>query len=442
MNSIYRTGWGRNVGARINLLDISNLVNQDAFRKVNCGLAIGLGRSYGDSALNSTGISWSSESLRSIDFNLDKKVAICGSGVTIGELERASLVHGLFPKVVPGTEFVTIGGAVASNIHGKSHQKFGSFGEQLHEISVLDSSGLIHILKPNGPTKELFWATVGGMGLTGAVISAKISLMSVETAYVTTTQVRVYSLPALLATLESLDQKFEYIVAWLDLSGDFKGRGIISAANITELNDLPEKFKANPLRSETARQISVPDVFPNRFINPLTIAVFNSIWFYKPLKNRVQHIRSFLHPLDTLGNWNRVYGRKGLIQYQMLIPFGHENFIGTLLQEMRRIGGVSFLGVLKRFGKSESRYLSFASPGWTLAIDVSATNKALISTLRKLDKELIRVGGRVYLTKDSMLARKDFEKMYPQYREWLKVKKILDPNNYWQSEQGKRLGLC
>ena len=442
MKSIYKTGWGRNIGAKINLLQISNFENRRDYRENSCGLAIGLGRSYGDSSLNSMGISWSSELLKSVEIDQNEMTATCGSGVTMGELERACLPHGLFPKVVPGTEFVTIGGAVASNIHGKAHQSFGSFGDQLLEISLMDAVGRLHILKPEGSSRDLFWATIGGMGLTGAIVSAKISLMKVETAFVLVSEVRVNSLSQLLATHKNFDQKFLYTVAWIDLSGDFKGRGVVSAANSAKFEDLPKKYRANPLITKSPRSLSLPDIFPDQFINQFTVAIFNFFWFYKPLKSGVKHLRPFLHPLDSLRNWNRVYGVRGFIQYQILIPFGQEDFIVTLLKEIRRIGGVSFLGVLKSFGQSESKYLSFANSGWTLAVDISAVNKELINVLNELDKILIGVGGRVYLTKDSRLAKNNFEKMYPQYREWLRVKNELDPENYWQSEQGKRLGLC
>lgn len=442
MRHLYRAGWGRNIRARINLLDISIFENRAGYCENTDGLAIGLGRSYGDSSLNSTGISWSSESLKKIEIDQKRMVATCEAGVTMGELERASLANGLFPKVVPGTEYVTIGGAVASNIHGKTHQRFGSFGDQLLKISLLDSEGTLHHLKPVGPTEKLFWATVGGMGLTGAVVSVELSLMSVQTSFVVISEVRVNSLSQMLATLQNFDQKFQYTVAWIDLSGDFKGRGIVSGANPAMVSDLPVKFSTKPFVSKYPRRLSIPDLFPSRFINPFTVATFNLFWFYKPLKSGVQHLRSFLHPLDSLRNWNMVYGRKGFIQYQFMIPFGQESFIDIVLQEMRRIAGVSFLGVLKSFGQSECRYLSFANSGWTLALDVSAVNKKLINALDRLDKDLIRRGGRIYLTKDSRLRKEDFQEMYPQYQEWLKVKNEIDPNNFWQSEQGRRLGLC
>jgi decaprenylphospho-beta-D-ribofuranose 2-oxidase len=442
MKTLFRTGWGRNVGVKANLMDISNFDQRQSYPQNSSGLAIGLGRSYGDSSLNSSGLSWSSESLKSIEIDRQQMVAVCGAGVTMGELERVSLKYGLFPKVVPGTEFVTVGGAVASNIHGKSHQRFGSFGDQLLEISLLDAEGIQHPLNPQGSTKKLFWATVGGMGLTGAIVSAKISLMPVETAFVTVAEARAHSLVELLAKLQDFDAKYQYTVAWIDLSGRFRGRGIVSGANPTNLKDLPEKFLGKPLLTINPRNLSLPDVFPSRFINRFTVATFNLLWFYKPLKSRVEHLRPFLHPLDSLKDWNRVYGKNGFLQYQIIVPFGQEDFIHTLLQEMQKIDGVSFLGVLKSFGDVESNYLSFAEAGWTLALDVSAANGKLLQTLDRLDKQLIKIEGKVYLTKDSRLSRIDFEKMYPEYQEWLQIKKEIDPNKFWQSEQGIRLGLC
>jgi decaprenylphospho-beta-D-ribofuranose 2-oxidase len=424
------------------LLEISNFEQRCSFSEHRSGLAVGLGRSYGDSSFNSSGISWSTKSLKSIEIDQKQMVAFCGSGVTIGELERAALKFGLFPKVVPGTEFVTIGGAIASNIHGKSHKRFGSFGDQLLEISLLDGDGILHLVNPQELTKHLFWATVGGMGLTGAIVSAKISLMPVETSFVDISEVRVHSLIEILETLKKFDEKYQYTVAWIDLSRTFSGRGIVSGANPATLSDLPKKLQSNPLRTKIPKPFSLPDIFPNRFINSFTVAIFNTLWFYKPLKSGIQHLRPYLHPLDSIRNWNRIYGKKGMIQYQVLVPFGQENFIYTLLREMKKIRGVSFLGVLKSFGESQSNYLSFARSGWTLAIDVSASNSKLLQTLNILDKHLIDAGGSVYLTKDSRLLKGDFEEMYPSYVDWVKVKREVDPNNYWQSEQGKRLGLC
>jgi decaprenylphospho-beta-D-ribofuranose 2-oxidase len=438
----YRAGWGRNVGANIKVLDFTLFKDRKNYSASKTGLAIGKGRSYGDSSLNSTGISWDCSSLKSIEIDRQQRIAVCGSGVTIGDLERTALTYGLFPKVVPGTEFVSVGGAVASNIHGKTHQSFGSFGDQLLQLTLMDAEGNLHILSPNGPTKEIFWATVGGMGLTGIIVSASVSLLEVETAFVNCNEVKVDSLKELLGTLKEFDEKFQHTVAWVDLSGDFRGRGIVSGANHAKFNDLPQKLQNKSLSAKIPRNISLPSIFPSRFINYFTVTIFNLFWFHKPLKSGLQHIRPNLHPLDSIRNWNRIYGKRGFIQYQILVPFGKEEFFYFLLRELKKIKGVSFLGVLKSFGNFESKYLSFAGPGWTFAIDINCTNREILLALERLDKALIRVGGRVYLTKDSRLSKEDFKKMYPQYKNWLKIKNSVDPDNFWQSDQGRRLGLC
>ena len=442
MNVVYRTGWGRNLGANVCVLDISNFEQRSSYVKNGSGLAIGLGRSYGDSSLNSSGLSWSSESLSSIVIDQHQMVAFCGAGVTIGDLERAAIKYGLFPKVVPGTEFVTIGGAIASNIHGKSHQRFGSFGDQLSEITLIDADGITHHLTPQGVTKEQFWATVGGLGLTGAIVSAKVSLMAVQTAFVKIDEIRVHSLVQLLDALQDFDRKYLYTVAWIDLSGDFKGRGVVSGANAAAIGEVPKKFRSNPLVMKKPRNVSLPDIFPSRFINRLTVRIFNLLWFYKPLKRGSVNLQPYLHPLDSIKDWNRIYGDKGFIQYQISVPFGKEDFLHNLLKELREIGGVSFLGVVKRFGESDPTFLSFAKMGWTISLDISASNNKLLLALDRLDEQLVKIGGRVYLTKDSRLSKSNFEAMYSQHKDWLRIKKRMDSRNFWQSEQGKRLGLC
>lgn len=438
----YRTGWGRNVGVNSRVRDVSNFKEDLENSDQASGLPIGLGRSYGDSSLNASGTSWSTQSQRELSIDLDQKIATCGSGVTIGELEREALKHGLFPKVVPGTEFVTIGGAIASNIHGKSHQRFGSFADQLHEMTMMDSQGSLHRLTPGGESSVLFWATVGGMGLTGAILSAKVSLMEVETAYVVSNETRVHSVEELLETLTIFDSNHLYTVAWVDLSRNFTGRGLVSGANPAKLKDLPIKLQAHPFLGTNPGNLSIPDLFPSNFINKHTVSAFNSIWFHKPLAQGVQHLRPFLHPLDSIRNWNRIYGKAGFIQYQILVPYKSEDFIVSMLQELKNISAYSFLSVIKRLGTAETHFLSFSEPGWTIAIDIHANTPGLQETLDNLDSQLSRIGGRVYLTKDSFLKRETFERMYPKHEEWKEIKQKIDPDCYWQSEQGKRLGLC
>ena len=439
-----RTGWGRALSADNHCYEISEFAKLKTSSANASGLAIGLGRSYGDSSLNSEGIHWSCgiHSKIAIEKIEDSFVADCGAGVTIGELERAAINAGLFPLVVPGTEFVTIGGAIASNIHGKSHHSSGSFGDQIYEISLLGSRGIHHKLSPNDSTSELFWATVGGMGLTGVILSAKIKLSVIQTSYIATKEKRVESLEELLKTLEEFDSQYLYTVAWIDLSGKFRGRGVVSGGNHAKIVELPNRLLREPLAVKLPNGFTLPDIFPSTTINKLTVRLFNAFWFRKPLKNNVVHIRQFLHPLDSIRNWNRIYGRNGLTQYQVQIPLGQENYIEVVLQEMRRIGVASFLGVIKRFGPCREEFLSFPSEGWTLAVDIPAGHKGLEASLDFLDEKLCEVGGKIYLAKDSRVSEHHFQRMYPKLSEWKVLKKKIDPENYWQSDQGRRLKLC
>lgn len=435
---ISQTGWGRtkcSKGLCYPIEDLNKIKNKN--KTIN-GLGIGLGRSYGDSSLNSQGIYWSSENLRKVSIDISNGIADCESGVTIGEIERCALKLGFFPPTVPGTEFVTIGGAVASNIHGKSHHTVGSFADSLTEIKLLNSGGEISTLTPSQPE---FWATVGGMGLTGLIISAKIKLIPVETSFLKVQEKRVKSISDLIKTLDNFDKKFTYTVAWVDLSGKFVGKGIVSGGNHSKLEELPKKYRNKPLICQYPKKLSVPDIFPHFFINSASVRIFNFLWFWKVKNKGLVHIRKFLHPLDSISNWNRIYGRLGFIEYQVLIPLNRQNILHEILTELEKINAYSFLGVIKKFGDCRNDFLSFASPGYTFSIDLRLTSK-VSDTLAKLDNKIIDAGGRVYLTKDSRLSKQSFSLMYPKYEHWLELKKKMDPENYWQSDQGRRLGLC
>lgn len=442
MKNEVRSGWGRTSFTSSFILPVDNFQGKKYQTREESGLPIGLGRSYGDSSINSLGISWSCENRKKILIDKEKVVAYCDSGVTIGELERAAAMHGLFPPVVPGTEFVTIGGAIASNVHGKSHHLFGSFGDQIVEMSLLDSNGRVHLLSAQGENSDLFWATVGGMGLTGIIISAIIQMHPIETTFFVCKEIRVNKLSEAIATLNHLDKEFAYTVAWIDFSGRYQGRGLVSAGNHAKVNELPVSKNMNPLMQKIPKNIKLPDIFPAKTINKFTVRIFNEIWFRKRLVNGIKHFQQFLHPLDSVQNWNRIYGKRGLIQYQFQIPEGNEEFLYKVMKKLKAINAASFLVVLKKFGSSEHGLLSFPKSGWTLAVDLPAGLKGLDSCLNELDSELIKLGGRVYLTKDQRLSRENFEKMYPEIKKWKAIKSQIDPNNYWRSDQGRRLGLC
>ena len=246
----------------------------------------------------------------------------------------------------------------------------------------------------------------------------------------------------LLSLIKQFDKKYLHTVAWIDLSGKYSGRGIVSGGNHAKVNDLPSKFQKNPLIIEEPGKFTIPNVIPSFFMNYLFIKIFNLIWFVKPLKNGPVHIRKFLHPLDSVRSWNNIYGHKGLIQFQFQIPYKQEQFLKDTLHILHKNRVASFLGVLKGFGESDQSLLGFPNPGWTLAIDFPAKRVNLIPTFQKLTKQIVNRGGKVYLTKDSILKMEDFNNMYSKSSEWKKIKQELDPFNFWASDQGKRLGLC
>ena len=441
MKIISRSGWGRTSTTNSACYEVSELARTASKLPGASGLPIGLGRSYGDTGINSEGVYWSTDFEKDLKIDVAERVAHCGAGVTIGELERAAGALGLFPPVVPGTEFVTIGGAIASDIHGKSHVSYGSIGNHISEVLLLDSFGRTITLSPDGDSSDKFWATVGGLGLTGIIVSATLRLIPIETSYVTVIEKRVHSLKEMLKILAELDEKYLYTVAWIGLSKKYGCRGIVSAANHSKIGELSARQKKRHLSFGRPLKIRLPDLFPSFIINSLTTKIFNTFWFRKPLKSGVHPLRSFLHPLDSIGNWNYIYGKNGFVQYQVQIPFRYEQYLFELIDELNNLGVPSFLGVLKKFGGSTKSFLSFPAPGWTLALDFPTGNKMLLEKLSHFDEKLSKLGGRVYLSKDSRLARECFQEMYPDYPKWLAIKRELDPTHYWQSDQARRLGL-
>jgi decaprenylphospho-beta-D-ribofuranose 2-oxidase len=433
-------GWGRTHTSTAACYS-EDQFNEELRIKTQSGLAVGLGRSYGDSSITSQGVYYKIKPSE-IEINEIEMFAKCSAGSTIGDLERAALEKGFFPPTVPGTEFVTIGGAIASNIHGKSHHIAGSFGSSVLEIDLLTSSGNTLKLTPDGVNSNFFWATIGGMGLTGIITEAKIKLIKIETSYVDMEEKRAKNLKDLLNLIKSFDTKYLYTVAWIDLSGKYSGRGIVSGGNHAGINELSSKTRSKPLAIKYPGKTNVPNLFPTGIINSQTVKIFNYLWYKKPLKSGQQHIRKFLHPLDSARNWNHVYGKKGLVQFQFQIPFEQEYFLEKVLGLLHENRAASFLGVLKSFGNSDKSLLGFPQPGWTLAIDFPANRTDLFPKIKDLMNEITSINGKVYLTKDSLLEKDDFNKMYKYKQDWLKIKDEMDPLHYWKSDQGLRLGLC
>jgi decaprenylphospho-beta-D-ribofuranose 2-oxidase len=436
------SGWGRTIFGFSRSVSVNS--DTDFLCSVNGRgfLARGNGRSYGDSSINSGGVLFEQSRSRLLHIDPINAEAIVSGGVLIDDLERNALEFGLFPAVVPGTSKVTIGGAIASDIHGKSHHVTGSFSNYLLEITLLTSSAGILKLQPHGKTSKLFWATVGGLGLTGVILEARIKLLRVTTSYVLTQNLRTESLDETLSLLRAFDEVYDYTVAWLDLTGRFAGKGIVSGARHSTVEDLPLRKQSRPIVPLRQKHLRVPTIRNSKLVNSISIIVFNWIWYHKPIQNGLRPVQKYLHPLDSIENWNALYGPKGFIQYQFVVPFESSGFLRIVLDELKRVRLLSSMAVLKSLGEESESLIGFPAKGWTLAIDFPVGNPNLNKTLNLLDEWLIEAGGRVYLTKDSRMNSSCVERMYPRLAEWRAIKFEHDSSNTWQSDQGRRLKLC
>jgi decaprenylphospho-beta-D-ribofuranose 2-oxidase len=439
------TGWGRSVRSDSSAdkpHSLEDLQLTIANRKDSRGfLAHGLRRSYGDSALNIGGLSINMENFAEITINPETQSAIIGAGVSIGTLEISAREHHLYPPVVPGTGFVTIGGAIAADIHGKSHHLTGSFSSCVTRIRLLYSNGEVRDLFPDGPTSSHFWATMGGLGLTGVILEADVRLVQIKSSSIAVEESRADDLGSMLSMLSVADGQFQHTVAWIDLSGDFRGRGIVSKGNYFE-GSFKENMRKKRPRTKESPKVRFPEIGNHSLINRYTVRAFNEVWFRKPLAHGLSSIESFMHPLDRIQDWNRIYGKAGFLQYQFVVSDGNEDFLEQVLVAMKGIGAASFLGVLKRFGKGSSGHLSFPTPGWTMALDIPIGVENLERTLNKLDEELCARGGRIYLIKDARLRPEFVPLMYPRLEEWRSIRNQMDPQGLWQSDQARRLRLC
>ena len=428
------SGWWKifqSISTRAVVSNVAEALDIISMGTANRGLLpVGLHRSYGDSALNSGGTLIDLTELKHIAIDPDTAIAIVGAGVTISELEQAALAHSLFPPVVPGTGNVSMGGALAADIHGKSHHKTGSFSQSVVEMKLLLANGTLATYTPEDPE---FWATVGGLGLTGIVIELRVQLRVVRSNSVDVTEHRVPNLSAMIDLLGKSDQNYEHTVAWIDLSGDYRGRGVVSLGNYGS---------TSVKTSSGSLGLSLPDLAGTNFISPLTVRAFNEVWFRKPLKNGTFALTKYMHPLDGVAHWNRIYGASGFLQYQFVIDEGREEIFDRLFAGLRGLKASSFLGVLKKFGAASKAPMSFPRPGWTLTLDYSVTVPGLEIFLQKFDEELVTAGGRVYLIKDSRVSPKHVPAMYPELDQWRATRNAMDPHHLWQSDQARRLQLC
>lgn len=415
-------------------------------------IARGLGRSYGDPAQNAGGAVLDMTALRQIhriDVGGDDDEtgeAVVDAGVSLDQLLRAAVRFGLWLPVMPGTRQVTIGGAIGSDVHGKNHHTAGSFGNHVRSLDLMTADGEIRTLTPDGPDHDLFWATVGGMGLTGIVVRATIALKRVPTAYFVVDSDRTTDLDETLALYsDGRDAGYDYSMAWFDsMSTDHRmGRAAFSRGSIAEVDQLPKKLRRDPLKFDAPQLITLPDLFPNGLANKITFGAVSKLWYYKtPRRGRqqVQNLTSFYHPLDMIGEWNRGFGSRGFLQYQCLLPFDREDQLRAMVRRIADSGQVSFLNVLKRMGEANPAPLSFPRPGWTITMDFPV-GPGLGRLCADLDAMVAEADGRLYLAKDSRMTPEAFAAMYPRLGEWRRIRDEVDPDRVFVSDQARRLGI-
>ena len=407
-------------------------------------LARGLGRSYGDAAQNGGGVVVDMTARHRV-LSVDNQTGLVEveAGASLDQLMRELLPLGLFVPVSPGTRQVTVGGAVAADIHGKNHHVDGSFGRHVVSMDLLCADGTIRRLTPES---ELFWATVGGMGLTGLVLRATLKMKKVQSAYCLVDTERCANLDDLLARMTEGDHRYTYSVAWIDClaRGSSLGRSVLTRGWSATLDQLPPTLRDHPLDFRPRQLAVAPPIFPSGLLNRATVAAFNEAWYRKAPRERrgeIQSIAAFFHPLDAVAQWNRIYGPKGFLQYQFVVPFGAEDTLRRCIQMLGDAGQASFLAILKRFGPPSAGHLSFPTPGWTLALDIPIGAAILGGLLDRLDAEVIAAGGRQYLAKDSRLAASEIVHMYPRLDEWRGVRRAADPDGVFTSDLARRLGL-
>lgn len=386
--------------------------SDDSFRKIkefvlnhNEVIARGNGRCYGDSSLGEH--IFSTKKLNKfISFDRLNGIIECESGVLLSDVLEIAVPQGYFLYVTPGTKFVSVGGAIASDVHGKNHHAEGCFSEYVIEFKLMIENGdIINCSREENSDK--FWATIGGMGLTGIILTAKFKLKNIESAYIRQESIKAENLDEIFNLFEE-SESWTYTVAWIDClqKGKNIGRSILMRGEHAFQHELPQKFKEKPLRLKKKFEPTVPFYFSGFVLNSLTVKIFNYLYYKKQSKKEVKNFidyETFFYPLDFVHDWNKIYGKSGFIQYQMMIPkeSGKEG-MKKILETIANSGNGSFLAVLKLYGKENPEaYNSFPFEGYSLALDFKVNSK-LKKLIDKLDDIVEQYNGKIYLTKDSM----------------------------------------
>jgi decaprenylphospho-beta-D-ribofuranose 2-oxidase len=429
------SAWGKYPEIDCNLFKFNNINDlKKTINRENCLIPYGNGRSYGDSALSKNIINIRSYNYF-LDFNEEQGLLHVQSGLLLSEILEAFVPRGWFLKVTPGTKLITIGGAIASDIHGKNHHVEGCFSQCLEEFTIMLADGSVKTCSyKNDP--ELFYATCGGMGLTGVILDAKIYLKRINSQYINQTTIKIKNLKETFDAFEKYSSK-PYSVAWIDClaKGANIGKCLLMVGDFANDGNLNYKKK---------KRLNIPFKFPSFALNKYSIKAFNWLYYNKTLAGTSQKkvdIDSFFYPLDSVNNWNRIYGKNGFIQYQFILP-KESSYEGLkkILQTIANLGKGSFLTVLKLYGKANKNWLSFPMEGYSLTLDFKI-EKGLLELLDQLDEIVLKCHGRIYLTKDARVSKDIFEQGYPNINIFRQYREEHGMSKKFQSLQSKRVGI-
>jgi FAD/FMN-containing dehydrogenase len=441
------SGWGRYPALECDLYrpekfsELASIVGSNSTSLI----ARGAGRAYGDAAVNGENRVVDVTRLgRMLSFDPKSATLRAETGVTLDEIIQVFLPRGFFPPVVPGTRYVTLGGSIAADIHGKSHHRDSSLASHVTSFNLMLASGEIRRCSRE-ENADLFWATVGGMGLTGVILEAELKLRHIESAWLEGEVIRAANLDAALEAFERIDGVYGNSVAWIDCASTKGrlGRSILNAANFAARDALPPAMRQEPFALKPKFSPSVPFDLPNFALSALTVRTFND-GLYAIHRRKAGPARfdyqSFFFPLDSIHDWYRIYGKRGFVQYQCAWPEAESR--AGLIETLEAISASrrgSFLTVLKKFGAQEGM-LSFPMPGYTLALDFPVA-EGLMEFLDRLDAMVLARRGRVYLAKDARMRPETFRAMYPNLPRWQQIKAAADPNNRFSSSLARRIGM-
>jgi FAD/FMN-containing dehydrogenase len=413
---------------------------QEVLDQQSSVIARGNGRCYGDASLGTYSISTLKYD-KVLGFNTEQGIFECQAGVTLDQVLDIIVPKGWFLPVTPGTKFITVGGAVASDVHGKNHHVDGSFSSHITAMDVLTSRGLITCSAEQ--EADLFWATCGGMGLTGIITRVQFRLKKVSTSYIKQRQIKARNLEEVIRLFDEY-KHYTYSVAWIDClqKGDSFGRSILIVGEHATPEDLSPKQRQAPLALPRKKKLTVPFNLPSFVLNTFTVKAFNWLYYGKNTKREINNTVSyepFFYPLDAFLHWNRGYGKAGFVQYQFVLPLDRKEGLIAILQRISSKGWGSFLAVLKVFGNQDS-LISFPMEGYTLALDFPV-RKGLFDFLDELDALVLQYGGRIYLSKDARMKQEVFWQSYPHVQRFAAIVKEYNSDFRFRSLQSDRLLL-